>query len=105
MEHAPVPSSSSTTGPAYTAPIRGIAIASVALGFFGMIVFWWKPFGGMLASVGFILGVTSLIIGNKGGLRGENLALAGTLLCAFDLCVVSAVYFALNFVQWGFTPW
>jgi hypothetical protein len=100
MDH-PVPS----TAPLYSATVRGIATASVALGFFSMIVFWWKPFGGMLASVGLILGLISLAIGNRGGLRGENLALAGTLMCSFNLSVIVAIYFALNFVQWGFAPW
>ena len=103
MEHAPSPTPATTTG--YSATVRGIAVASVALGFFSMIVFWWKPFGGMLASVGLILGLISLAIGNKGGLRGENYALAGTLMCAFNLSVMTAIYFALNFVQWGFLPW
>lgn len=92
-------------GSAFSAPIRGIAVASVSLGFLSMIVFWWKPFGGLLAAVGLILGVISLAIGNKGGLRGENLALAGTAMCAFNLSIVAALYFALNFVQWGFLPW
>src|SRR5437868_2982997 len=54
MEHAPPPIDHSAH--AFTAPVRGIAVASVALGFFSMIVFWWKPFGGMLAAVGLILG-------------------------------------------------
>jgi hypothetical protein len=103
MEHAP--STAPAGAPAFSAPIRGLAVASVALGFFSMIVFWWKPFGGMLASVGLILGLISLAIGNKGGLRGENYALAGTAMCAFNLSIVTAVYFALNFVQWGFLPW
>ncbi|MDB5307772.1 MAG: hypothetical protein JWO38_1974 [Gemmataceae bacterium] len=103
MDPAPLPPD--TDRPAYTAPIRGIAVASVALGFFSMVVFWWKPFGGLLASTGLVLGLVSLAIGNRGGLRGENLALAGTGICAFSLSVITAVYFALNFVQWGFTPW
>jgi hypothetical protein len=101
----PVPTPVSAGAPGYTATVRGIAVASVALGFFSMIVFWWKPFGGMLASVGFILGLISLAIGNKGGLRGENYALAGTLMCAFNLSIITGIYFALNFVQWGFLPW
>ena len=100
----PAPTLPRTGAPAFSAATRGIAVASVSLGFFSMIVFWWKPFGGMLASVGLILGLISLAIGNKGGLRGENLALAGTLMCAFNLTVIIAVYFALNFVQWGFLP-
>lgn len=103
MEHAPSPAPAAAAG--YSATVRGIAVASVALGFFSMIVFWWKPFGGLLASVGLTLGLISLAIGNKGGLRGENFALAGTLMCAFNLSVIVGIYFALNFVQWGFAPW
>jgi hypothetical protein len=101
----PVPQPAPSGAPVYTATVRGIAVASVGLGFFSMIVFWWKPFGGMLASVGLLLGLISLAIGNKGGLRGENFALAGTAMCAFNLSIIAAVYFALNFVQWGFLPW
>src|SRR5947208_16798465 len=101
----PVPPTATAGAPAFSASVRGIAVASVALGFFSMIVFWWKPFGGMLASVGLILGLISLAIGNKGGLRGENLALAGTALCAFNLSIIIAIYFALNFVRWGVLPW
>jgi hypothetical protein len=89
----------------YAAPTRGFAVASVGLGFFSMIVFWWKPFGLCLAAVGFILGILSLVFRNWGGLRGENLALAGTLICAFTLSLTLAIYMALGFVQWGFTPW
>ena len=103
MEPAPPPVD--TDRPVFTAPIRGIAVASVALGFFSLIVFWWKPFGGMLATVGLLLGLISMAIGNKGGLRGENLALAGVGICSFSLSVIVAIYFALNFVQWGSAPW
>src|SRR5438094_9754742 len=101
----PVPQPASSGAPVYTATVRGIAVASVALGFFSMLVFWWKPFGGMLATVGLILGLISMAIGNKGGLRGENLALAGVGICSFSLSVIIAIYFALNFVQWGSAPW
>ena len=56
----------------YPAPTRGFAVASVGLGFFSMIVFFWKPFGLILASVGLVLGLTSWVFGNRGGLRGER---------------------------------
>lgn len=103
MDHAHPPAPAApTTG--YSAGVRGIAVASVSLGFFSMIVFWWKPFGGLLASVGLVLGLVSLAIGNKGSLRGENLALLGTLMCSFNLSIIAAIYFALNFVQWGNFP-
>jgi hypothetical protein len=103
MEQPPAPPPADST--VYSAPTRGFAVASVALGFFSMIVFWWKPFGLVLASVGFVLGVGSLIIGNRGGLRGENLALAGTMICGFTLSLILAIYMALGFVQWGYAPW
>lgn len=103
MEHAPPPPPSSTR-PAYTAPTRGIAIASVALGFFSLIVFWWKPFGGFLASTGLVLGLVSLAVGNRGGLRGENYALAGVGICAFSLSVIAALYFGLGAVMWNYFP-
>jgi hypothetical protein len=103
MEHPPAPPAADPT--AYPAPIRGFAVASVALGFFSMIVFWWKPFGLWLASAGFILGILSLIFGNRGGLRGENLALVGTLICGFSLSIIAAIYMALGLVMWGYAPW
>jgi hypothetical protein len=103
MDHAPPPPD--TVRPAYNAPTRGIAVASVALGFFSMIVFWWKPFGGFLACTGMVLGLVSLLIGNKGGLRGENLALAGVGICAFSLTVIGALYFGLGAVMWGYYFW
>jgi len=103
MDHAHPPTPA-TAAAGYSASVRGIAVASVALGFFSMIVFWWKPFGGLLAATGLVLGLISLAIGNKGGLRGENFALIGTLMCSFNLSIIAAIYFALNFVQWGNFP-
>ena len=97
----PTPPPPATSQPVYAAPTRGFAVASVSLGFFSMIVFWWKPFGSLLAGVGFILGVVSLVFGNRGGLRGENLALAGTVMCAFVLSVCVAINAALGLLLWG----
>ena len=59
----------------------------LGLGFFSTVVFWWIPFSGMLASVGLALGLFSLLRGVRGGLRGENYALAGTALCAASLTI------------------
>lgn len=101
MDHAPPPADR----PKYSPPTSGIAVASVSLGYFSMIVFWWKPFGMLLGAVGLLLGLVSLAVGNKGGLRGENLALTGTLLCGFSLGVTTTLYSALGFVMWGYAPW
>jgi len=103
MEHSPPPPSADQ--PKYTAPTRGIAVASVALGYFSLIVFFWKPFGMCLAAVGLTLGLISLAVGNKGGLRGENLALAGTGICAVSLSITTTVYVGLGAVMWRYFPW
>jgi hypothetical protein len=105
MEHPTPPPAGSEPSP-YSPSVRGIAVASTALGFFSMIVFWWKPFGLMLASVGLVLGVISLMMGNSGSLRGEeNLARAGTAICVFSLTVITTIYFSIGYLTWGFAPW
>jgi hypothetical protein len=68
-----------------------------------MIVFFWKPFGLLLASVGFVLGVTSWLMGNRGGMRGEpNLAIIGTLICGFNVGLTATLYKFLGVVQWDY---
>jgi hypothetical protein len=84
----------------FSGPTRGIAVASVSLGYLSMVVFWWYPFSLELASVGFILGVVSMLIGLRGGIRGENLALVGTCLCGFSLSVIVTLNLALRHLQW-----
>jgi hypothetical protein len=66
---------------------RGAAVASVGLGFFAMVVFWWYPFGLILSSVGLLIGLTCLIRKVR-GLHGENMALIGTTLCAIDVATI-----------------
>jgi len=89
----------------YTAPTNGIAVASVGLGFFSLVVFFWHPFSTVLASVGFLLGVISLAAGIRGGLRNENLALIGTLICGTSLGIVLTLNQFLRYVQWDTPPW
>ena len=82
---APSSPAASSTDFRTAAPYRGIAAASVGLGFFGMLVFWWFPFGLMLGIVGFTLSTTSMLFGIRGGLRGENLALIGAIFSAIAI--------------------
>lgn len=97
----PEPTANGTPGDwRTTAPTRGFAVASVSLGFFSMIVFFWYPFGLLLASVGFVLGFGSWLLGIRGGLRGENLALMGAGLCAFSITVILTLTQGLRFIQW-----
>lgn len=80
--------------------LRGLAGASVGLGFFSLCVFWWTPFAGSLATVGLTLGLICLIIGVKGGLRGENYAGVGVALCAISLSVALTLNQFLRYLMW-----
>jgi hypothetical protein len=84
------------------APSRGFAAASVGLGFFSMLVFWWFPFGLCLAAAGFTLGVVCLILGIRGGLRGENLAMLGTCLSGTSLVIIMTVVRGARFIIGGY---
>ena len=83
---------------------RGMAGASVGMGFFSACVFWWTPFSGILATVGLTLGLISLARGVKGGLRGENYAMVGTLLCSTVLGIVLTLNQGLRYAQWDILP-
>lgn len=84
---------------------RGLAGASVGLGFFSLCIFWWTPITSILSTVGLTLGVISVARGVKGGLRGENYAMVGTLLCATSLSITVTLNQFLRYVQWDQLPW
>jgi hypothetical protein len=102
VEHQPTspPAITSPRGPNDSIILRGLAGASFGMGFFSSIVFWWTPFAGCLAAVGLILGLFCLFRGVKGGLRGENYALAGTAMCAVSLSVALTLNQALRYMMW-----
>src|SRR5262245_10492457 len=83
---------------------RGLAAASVGLGFFSAVIFFWTPFSSLLASVGLMLGLISVARGVKGGLRGENYAMVGTLLCATSLSITLTLNLGLRYLQWDTLP-
>jgi hypothetical protein len=108
--HNPDPSNTvSTPAPTGTANdsyvARGLAAASVGLGFFSAVIFFWTPFTSLLSSVGLVLGLISLARGVKGGLRGENYAMVGTLLCAASLGITVTLNQALRYMQWDTLPY
>jgi hypothetical protein len=87
---------------------RGMATASVGMGYFSAVVFFWTPFTSLLASVGLILGIVSVCRGVKGGLRGEhhvNTAWVGTLLCAASLSISVTLNQGLRYIQWDTFPY
>ena len=108
MEAAPTtpPSTTGATRPNINeSPVqRGIAIASISLGYFSLCVFWWFPFSTILASVGLVAGVRSLLRGVRGGLHGENLAAVGTTLCTISLGVTVTLNLVLRYMQWDALP-
>jgi len=85
------------------APIGGgLSGASIGLGFFSMIVFFWFPFSPIISTVGLTLGLISLYRGARGP-RGENFALGGVALCSLSLSLTITLNFVLRYLQWD-TP-
>jgi hypothetical protein len=76
-----------------------MAGASIGIGFFSMIVFFWYPFSTIIATVGLILGLIGMYRGVKGP-RGENFALGGVCLCALSLSLTITLNFVLRYLQW-----
>lgn len=108
MDH-PAPTSTApapgTRSPNDSHVARGMAAASVGLGFFSAVVFFWTPFSSMLSSVGLVLGLISVLRGVKGGLRGENYAMVGTILCATSLGLTLTLVQGLRYMQWDTMPY
>jgi hypothetical protein len=102
--HTPTDPATNARSPNASHVARGLAGASVGLGFFSVCVFWWTPFSSLLAGVGFILGLISVLRGVRGGLRGENYAMVGTLLCATSLTITVTLNQMLRYVQWDWWP-
>lgn len=100
MEHPTAHHAPAGTGKSIIAAVPGgMAGASIGLGFFSMIVFWWYPFSPILATVGLVLGIVSLGRGVRGP-RGENFAFGGTALCAASLGITITLYYVLRYLQW-----
>jgi hypothetical protein len=78
---------------------NGFGGASIGLGFFSSIIFWWYPFGPILAAVGLIFGSIGLIRGTRGP-RGENFAFIGAAICATSLSFSFTLNHVLRFLQW-----
>ncbi len=98
MDHV-LESPPSVASPGHSPVARGIATASISLGYMSMLLFWWTPFSSLLATVGLSLGIFSLARGVR-GLHGENFAFAGTCLCAASLSITITLNQALRYLQW-----
>jgi len=79
--------------------LRGASVASVSLGFFSLVVFWWHPFALVLSAIGLLIGLICLARGVK-GLYGENFALLGTSLCGIVLSIILTLTQVLHYAIW-----
>lgn len=82
-----------------TPVLSGVATASVGLGFFSMVVFWWYPFSLILSSVGFVLGLICLARKVRSH-SGDNIALIGTSLCAIAAGTIITLTQVLHVLTW-----
>ncbi|MCE9531789.1 MAG: hypothetical protein K8T89_11800 [Planctomycetes bacterium] len=80
--------------------LRGIAVASVGMGFFSLVVFWWYPFALILSSVGLLLALICIAFKIRGGLHGENLAVIGATICSMSAGTIITLTQILHVMMW-----
>jgi len=83
---------------------RGIATASFCLGVWGMLVFWWYPFGITIASIGTTLAVISIFMGWRAGKDGEHLAWLGLFFGIVGINLAVGAYRFAQFALDGIPP-
>ena len=76
----------------FSAPVRGLAVASAGMGFFSMCVYWWFPFGMCLGVAALILATISCILGVRGSTLGDHLGILGGAFAMSTLGVGLTVY-------------
>ena len=87
------------SGTTYDKPtyMRGMGVASFALGFFSMLVFWWFPFGLCLAAAGLIFGSIAFLTKVRVG-DTDNLAFIGPVICATSIAVSITYRFGIDYL-------
>ena len=100
MADAPAPA---TTPPKVT-PLthttkRGFAAASMVLGIWGTLTFWWYPYGLGIASAATAFALISIVMGWRAGKEGQHLAWFGLL---FGATGAGAAVMAYRAVQLAF---
>ena len=79
--------------------MRGLATSSFCLACWANLVFWWYPFGIMVAVLSLVFGVVTLALGVRSGRHGENLALGGVIL---SIIAITNSFVAYRGVQFFF---
>jgi len=78
MEHSPAAASAiQKTTPITHTTRRAIATASMCLGIWSCLVFWWYPFGLLIGSVASAMAMACIALGWRAGKEGQHLAWFG----------------------------
>jgi hypothetical protein len=93
------PESASIETHELSAPVRGLAVGSFGMGFFAFLVWWWVPFGFLLAIASTIMATLSIILGVRTKERGLYFALGAM---AMAICTTSAALIATKFANLAF---
>jgi hypothetical protein len=70
---------------------RGVGVASVGLGFFGLVFLFVPPLGAVLSAAGLLAGVVGCVLAGPGRRPGLRWAVWGTLLCLVALVLNVAI--------------
>jgi hypothetical protein len=79
--------------------LRGASVASIGMGFFSLVVFWWYPFALILSSAGLAIALFCMFRKVR-GIHGENLALIGATICGIVVSVIVTLTQLLHIVMW-----
>ena len=105
MDHSPA----AALAPQKVTPIthttrRAIAVSSLTLGVWGCLVFWWYPFGIMIASTATAMALLSIAMGWRAGKEGQHLAWLGLFFGGSGAGMAVASYRFMQFVFDGIVP-
>jgi hypothetical protein len=76
---------------------RGIAAASLCIGFWSLLVFWWYPYSIFIATVGLVLGLAARVSGWRVEAHGANLAFLGVVLNLLTIGTALTAYRVMQF--------
>jgi hypothetical protein len=79
--------------------LRGMAVVSVSLGFWSLVVFWWFPYSLFISSAGLGIALITLALGVRGR-NGENFPLLGATLCGISLTIILTITQGLHILLW-----
>ncbi len=81
--------------------IRGLAVGSLGMSFFAFLVWWWIPFGFLVAGAATVMAVSSIAMGIRTKERGLYYPLGAIALAVLstNAALVAAKYANLAFLE------